>query len=233
MRRLLFVLTALLLAAPAFAQIDFSAFRYGVRGGVGIGSVDTSCDDEAYKKMESSMPGGQFTVGAFAEIPVLNHLSVTAEVDYERTAVKDRVKRVDIIDTGFMPVHVFTDTRTSFPLSYVHVPILAKYSFLRDYLYVEAGPQFGFLSGRVKTHTETITSSGGVDEKVVTDTDDTDHFKKSQFALAVGWGFNFGKLSTGVRLAFGLGDIQADDYKIEGCHVTHTDVQVAIRYSFR
>ena len=233
MKRLLFVLAALLAAAPAFAQLDFGALKYGVRAGVGIGSVDTSYDDESNKNLESTMTGGQFTVGAFAELPVMQHLLLSAEVNYERTGINDRVKRVEIVDTGMMPIHVFTDTKTKFPISYIHIPVLAKYTFVRDALYVEAGPQIGFLVGRVNTHTETITTVSGVDTKVVADSDDTDHIKKSHFALAIGWGFTLRQVSAGLRVGFGLDDIQADAYKVDGCNVSHTDVQFAIRYSFR
>ncbi|MBO4465939.1 MAG: PorT family protein [Bacteroidales bacterium] len=233
MKRFLFVLAALLAAAPAFAQLDFGALKYGVRAGVGIGSVDTSYDDEANKNLESTMTGGQFTVGAFAELPVMQHLLLSAEVNYERTGINDRVKRVEIVDTGVMPVHVFTDTKTKFPISYIHIPVLAKYTFVRDALYVEAGPQLGFLVGRVNTHTETITTVNSVDTKTVADSDDTDHIKKSHFALDIGWGFTLKKVSAGIRVGFGLDDIQADAYKVDGCHVSHTDVQFAIRYSFR
>ncbi len=234
MKRVLFALAALLVAAPAFAQLDFSAFKYGIRAGVGIGSVDTSFDDEAYKKMEGSMNGGQFTIGAFAELPVMKHLLVTAEVDYERTGINDRVKSVHIEETGFMPIHVFTDTKTNYPISYIHIPVLAKFTFVRDALYVEAGPQFGFLVGSVNTHVETITTVNGSDTKTVVDSDDTDHFKKSHLALAVGWGFTLRKVSVGVRLGLGLSDLQAEEYKtIDGCRVSHTDLQLAIRYSFR
>ena len=233
MRRLLFVLAALFVAAPAFAQLDFGALKYGVRAGVGIGSVDTSFDDDANKKYEGTETGGQFTVGAFAELPVMKHLLVSAEVDYERTGINDHVKKVEIVDTGLMPVHVFTDTKTKFPISYVHIPVLAKYTFVRDALYVEAGPQIGFLVGRVNTHSETVTTVNGSDTKVVADSDDTDHIKKSHFALDIGWGFTLRKVSAGIRVGFGLDDIQADAYKVDGCHVSHTDVQFAIRYSFR
>lgn len=233
MKRVLFALAALLVAAPAFAQLDFSAMKYGVRAGVGIGSVDISADDEADKKYEGSQSGANFTVGAFAELPVAKHFLVSAEVDFERTGINERVKSVEIVDTGFMPIHVFTDTRTKYPISYVHIPLLAKFTFVRDALYVEAGPQFGFLVGKVNTHVETITTVNGEDTKAVNDSDDTDHFKKNHFALAVGWGFTLRKVSAGIRVSYGLGDIQADAYKMEGFRVSHTDLQLAIRYSFR
>ena len=163
----------------------------------------------------------------------MKHLLVTAEVDYERTGINDRVKSVHIEDTGFMPIHVFTDTKTEYPISYIHIPVLAKFTFVRDALYVEAGPQFGFLAGRVNTHVETITTVNGSDTKTVVDSDDTDHLKKNHFALALGWGFTLRKVSAGLRVSFGMGDIQAEDYKKDGSHVRHTDVQVALRYSFR
>lgn len=233
MKRLLSVAVTLLFAASAFAQPDFSALKYGVRGGVGIGSVDTTFDDESMKNQEGNYTGVQFTVGGFAELPLWKSLNLTAEVNFERTSIKDHYKRVDIQGSGLAAVHVFSDITTEFPISYVHIPVLAKLNFLRDALYVEAGPQLGLLVGKVNTYSKVVASAGGMETTTETTTDDTDHFKKTQWALVFGWGFNLHQVSAGLRAAFGVGDIQADAYKVDGCNVRHTDVQLVLRYSFK
>lgn len=233
MKRFSSVALMLLFAASAFAQPDFGAMKYGVRGGFGIGSVDTTFDDESMKNQEGNLTGLQFIVGGFAELPVWKSLNLTAEVNYERTGIKNHIKRVDIQGSGIAAVHVFTDVTTKFPISYVHIPVLAKYNFLRDALYVEAGPQLGLLVGKVNTYNKTITTAAGMENTVETTTDDTDHFKKSQWSIVCGWGFNLWAVSAGIRLSFGVGDIQADAYKIDGCNVRHTDAQFVIRYSFK
>lgn len=227
MKKTVIILAMLLCAAMASAQPDFSELKYGVRAGIGVGAVKTRHDDDA-----DFMNGFQFTAGVFAELPIWNLISINTEINIERSAVSNHSKSVSIQDTGFGGVHIFTESSTKFPLAYVHIPVLAKFT-LADLLYVEAGPQFGFLAGKVKTHAETSTQVGGADPTTTsTDSDDTDHFKKGHLAVAVGWGVIFGQFSAGLRAAIGANDIQAPDYKLDGYRVTHTDIQLALRYSF-
>ena len=222
----------------ASAQVDFSKLRIGVRAGVGIGTVDATFEDQDNTE---SMSGGQFILGATAELPVWKFLRVTAEVDFEHTGVSDESKTMYMTGTTAYDATIFTTTRTKYPLSYIHIPIMARACFVKDIIYVEAGPQFGILVGKVKTHAEsTITTmpngiGASQTEKQTDDYDAADNFKKSHVALALGWGANFGRkrqFSAGIRLGIGLNDIQAPDHKLDGCRVSHTDIQASIRYWF-
>lgn len=223
----------LLCGLAAFAQPDFSALKYGVRAGFGIGSVDTKYEGDD----PETMGGFQLHAGVFAELPVWNFVSVTTEVQLEHTGISDRIKKMHMEGTGMAGATIFTETYTKFPINYIHIPILAKVRFLEDLLYVEAGPQLGFLVGRVNTHVESevttkLNIGGSSTTNTETDTDDTDHFKKGHFAFDMGWGFKINNLEFGVRVGLGLSDLQAPDYKVDGVHVGHTDIQVAARYYF-
>lgn len=219
----------------ASAQIDFSQIRYGVRAGFGVGMVDAKIDDNT-----ESDNGAQLFVGAAAELPVWKFIRVTGEIYFEHTWASSKIDRMYMTGTGAAGATVFIHTKTTYPLNYIHIPIMARACFVKDFIYVEAGPQFGFLVGNVKTHTEgtetTKPNTPLVPSQVVKVNEDADaHFKKTYAGWVLGWGGNFGhdrQFSAGVRLGFGLNDLQDPDYKIDGCRVTHTDVQISMRYWF-
>ena len=232
MKRIVLTLSLMLCALAVSAQPDFSNLRYGLRGGIGIGSVDTHHDGDL-----NTMGGFAYSLGVVAEMPVWKAVRLTAEVNFEHTSVSDHSKSMHMEGTGMTGVTVFEDTKVKFPLTYIHIPVLARVCFLEEILYVEAGPQIGILAGKVKTHTEskvtTKANIGGSNTvSNITDSDDTDHFTKGQFALALGWGLNISRYSIGMRAGIGIGDIQAEDYKLDGYRVNHTDFQIALRYWF-
>ena len=227
----------MLCVTAAFAQIDFSQIRFGARAGFGGGMVDMKYEDED----PESQSGFQVFLGAAAELPVWKFLRVTGEIYFEHTGISDEVNKMHMTGTTVYDATVFTHTKTKYPLNYIHIPIMARACFVKGFVYVEAGPQVGFLVGKVKNHTEgTITTQpNGPGQSVVTkvdeETDDTDHLKKVHTAFNIGWGGNFGserQFSAGIRIGFGLNDLQAEDYKIDGMRVTHSDFQVSMRYWF-
>ena len=226
----------MLCVTAAFAQIDFSQIRFGARAGFGVGMVDTKFDGDS-----ESQSGFQVLIGGAAELPVWKFLRVTGEIYFEHTGISDEVNKMHMTGTTVYDATVFTNTKTTYPLNYIHIPIMARACFVKDFIYVEAGPQVGFLVGKVKTHTEgTITTKpNGPGQSVVTkvdeDSDDTDHIKKTHLAFNLGWGGNFGserQFSAGIRIGFGLNDLQDKDYKIDGLRLTHSDVQISMRYWF-
>ena len=165
---------------------------------------------------------------------------VTGEIYFEHTWASSKIDRMYMTGTGAAGATVFIHTKTTYPLNYIHIPIMARACFVKGFVYVEAGPQYGFLVGNVKTHTEgsetTKPNTPLVPSQVVKVNEDADaHFKKTYAGWVLGWGGNFGhdrQFSAGVRLGFGLNDLQDPDYKIDGCRVTHTDVQISMRYWF-
>ena len=234
MKRILLTAALLLGSTCLFAQIDLSELKYGVRAGLGIGSIDSHFKDDL-----QTMGGFAFSAGVFAELPVWKALRVTAELNYEHASISDETKSMQMVGTGLAGATVFTETQTDFPVNFIHIPVLAKVCFIRnDLMYFEAGPQLDFLVGKVNSHSEIVTTvkpnvGASTVTRVKNDSDDTDNFKKAHVSIALGWGFNFLQhFSVGVRGGIGLGDLQAEKVKQKDLRVSHTDLQLALRYSF-
>lgn len=225
-------------ATLAFAQVDFSQLRYGVRAGFGGGMVDVKLEDDD----NESQNGFQYFIGAAVELPVWKFIRVTGEIYFEHTGVSDHIKSMRMTGATAGDATIFTDVTTKYPLNYIHIPIMARACFVKDFIFVETGPQIGFLVGNVKTHTEgTITTKPNSPmfpsqvQKINEDNDNPDHIKRTHAGWVLGWGGNFGsarQFSAGIRICFGLNDLQDPDYKIDGCRVTHSDVQLSMRYWF-
>ena len=236
MKKILLATMALFCATAMFAQVDFSKLRFGARAGFGIGMADSKYEGET-----ESQAGFQVLLGATAELPVWKFLRVTGEVYFEHTGISDESNRMYMTGTTVYDATIFENIETKYPLNYIHIPIMARACFVKDIVYVEAGPQFGFLVGKVKTHREgsITTKPNGPGQSIVTkvdeDSDASDSMKKTHAAFNIGWGANFGserQFSAGIRLCLGLNDIQAKDHKIDGMRVTHSDIQVSMRYWF-
>lgn len=228
----------MLCVTAAFAQIDFSQIRFGARAGFGLGMMDTKFDGDT-----ESQAGFQVLFGGTAELPVWKFIRLTGEVYFEHTSVSDDVNTMHMTGSNPWDATIFTHTKVTYPLNYIHVPIMARACFIKDFIFVEAGPQVGFLVGKIKTHTKgTITTQPNASaygqrtvQKVDETSDDTDNIKKVHTAFNIGWGGNFGtrrQFSAGFRIGFGLNDLQDKDHKIDGMRVTHSDFQVSMRYWF-
>ena len=139
----------------ASAQIDFSQLRYGVRAGFGGGMVDVKLEDDD----NESQNGFQYFIGAAVELPVWKFIRLTGEIYFEHTGVSDHIKSMRMTGATAADATIFTDVTTKYPLNYIHIPIMARACFVKDFIFVETGPQIGFLVGDIKTHTEgTITT---------------------------------------------------------------------------
>ena len=137
---------------------------------------------------------------------------------------------------GGISAQILSQTWTKYPLNYLRIPILARANILDNILYVEAGPQLGFLVGKVDTYTRSKVTTIAAGYSNTTDTEgtseDSDHFKKGHFAFDLGWGFNLNQVSLGMRVCLGMSDLQAKDYKVDGMRVGFTGLQLGARYTF-
>ena len=221
----------MLCGVAALAQPDFSALKFGVRSSIGLGSVTISYDDD-----NTFQSGFLYSVGAYAELPVWRVVNLVAEVDFEHTSVSDESKSMAVETVGGISAQILSTTWTKYPLNYLRIPILARANILDKILYVEAGPQLGFLVGKVDTYTRSKVTTIAPGYSNTTDTEnsseDSDHFKKAHFAFDLGWGFNLGQVSLGVRACIGASDLQAKDYKVDGMRVGFTSLQIGMRYTF-
>lgn len=231
MKKIVFSFALMLCGVAALAQPDFSALKFGVRSSIGLGSVTISYDDD-----NTFQSGFLYSVGAYAELPVWRVVNLVAEVDFEHTSVSDESKSMAVETVGGISAQILSTTWTKYPLNYLRIPILARANILDKILYVEAGPQLGFLVGNVDTYTRSRVTTIAAGYSNTTDTEntseDSDHFKKAHFAFDLGWGFNLGQVSLGVRACIGASDLQAKDYKVDGMRVGFTSLQIGMRYTF-
>ena len=232
MKKIAFVFALLLCGVwQLAAQPDFSELKFGVRTGIGLGSVTISYDDD-----NTFQSGFLYSVGAYAELPVWRVVNLVAEVDFEHTSVSDESKSMAVETVGGISAQILSTTWTKYPLNYLRIPILARANILDNVLYVEAGPQLGFLVGKVETweKSKVTTIAAGYSDTNTTEgtTDSTDSFAKGHLAFDLGWGFNRGQISLGMRACIGMTDLQSKDKKQEGLRTGFTSLQLGMRYTF-
>ena len=231
MKKIVFSIALMLCGVAAVAQPDFSALKFGMRTGIGLGSVTISYDDD-----NTFQSGFLYSVGAYAELPVWRVVNLVAEVDFEHTSVSDESKSMAVETVGGISAQILSTTWTKYPLNYLRIPILARANILDKILYVEAGPQLGFLVGKVDTwqKSKVTTIAAGYSDTNTTEgtTDSTDSFAKGHLAFDLGWGFNLGQISLGMRACIGMTDLQSKDKKQEGLRTGFTSLQLGMRYTF-
>lgn len=110
------------IAIMAFAFSNAQETRFGVKGGLNL----TSFAGGNYYDAKSLVG---FQVGGFAEIKIIERLSIQPEVLFSTQGAK--------LDGGS-----FGDFDSK--LNYINVPVLAKFYITKQFT-VEAGPQIGFL----------------------------------------------------------------------------------------
>ncbi|PKF75930.1 porin family protein [Chryseobacterium sp. PMSZPI] len=169
----IFLGLALVAGTFAFAQktstntAASSPVRFGLKAGLNVSNISNS---------DTNSKAG-FYGGVFANIPVAQDFSVQPEVLYSGMGAKSKYDSSDKIN-----------------LDYIAVPVMFQYNALPN-LYLEAGPQFGFLVGaKLKTN------SGSLDIK--------DSTKTFDFGLGLGAGYYFTpNIGVNVRYVAGLTDI--------------------------
>nr|WP_199001358.1 porin family protein [Flavobacterium sp. ASV13] len=108
-------------AVMAFGFANAQKTRFGVKGGL---NITTFAGGNYYDA--KSLVG--FQVGGFAEIKVIERLSIQPEVLFSTQGAKQEVGM----------------TKFDSKLNYINVPVLAKFYITKQFT-VEAGPQIGFL----------------------------------------------------------------------------------------
>lgn len=185
-----------------------SAVRFGIKAGMNVSSLsnDGTLEDQGSKI--------GFNAGAFANIPVGSMFSVQPEVLYSQYGDK-----YDQVIAG---------NRYSYAnhLDYITVPVMLQYNLIPN-LYVEAGPEFGFMvSARNKAKNETnndvISESGNY----------KDRFNTFNFGLGLGAGYYFtDNIGITARYVAGLTDIAKN--RPNGSDAVRNNVfQVGLAYKF-
>lgn len=178
MKFFVFPVVMLLLGFAPQAQAQF-----GVKGGVNFAELQgRSGEDASYKTY--------YHVGILYQANILGPLSIQPEVQYS-------------LQGGNLKGLV-TDYDTK--LHYFTVPVLAKVTL--GPIFVEAGPQFGYLVSANQAGKVQISSTNGSASYGQVDQSATDQYKRTEFSLAAGAGLKLGSaLSIGGRYVAGLNDI--------------------------
>lgn len=175
------------LALPAVALFTLALApkahaQFGVKGGVNVAELrGRSGEDATYKTF--------YHVGLLYQAHLLGPLSIQPEVQYS-------------VQGGSLR-GAFTDYDTK--LHYFTVPILAKITV--GPIFIEAGPQFGYLVSANQDGKVQISSTNGNPGYGQVSQDATDQYKRADFSLAAGAGLKFSALSIGGRFVAGLNDI--------------------------
>lgn len=167
-----------------------SPIRFGLKAGLNVSTISN---------YDVNSKAG-FYAGAFATIPVAQDFSVQPEVLYSGLGAKSKNNSSDKLN-----------------LDYITVPIMFQYNALPN-LYVEAGPQFGFLVSAKNKF-----SGGSIDVK--------DGTKGFDFGLGLGAGYYFTpNIGVNLRYVAGLSDIAKN--RIGGDSAKNGVFQVGLAYKF-
>ena len=176
------------LALPAIALLTLALApkahaQFGVKGGINVAELQgRSGEDASYKTF--------YHVGILYQAHLLGPLSIQPEVQYS-------------VQGGSLK-GAFTDYDTK--LHYFTVPILAKITV--GPIFIEAGPQFGYLvKANQDGQVQISSTNGNPGYGQVNDQSATDQYKRADFSLAAGAGLKFSALSIGGRFVAGLNDI--------------------------
>ncbi|MFD1870825.1 porin family protein [Hymenobacter bucti] len=156
--------------------------QFGVKGGVNFAQLQgRSGEDASYKTF--------YHVGILYQANILGPLSIQPELQYS-------VQGSDLKGA-------ITNYETK--LHYFTVPVLAKVTL--GPVFVEAGPQFGYLVSANDKGNVQISNTNGSASYGQVDQASTGNYKRGDFSLAAGAGLKFSALSIGARYVAGLNDI--------------------------
>jgi hypothetical protein len=176
----LIALLSLLVAGSLLAPQAHAQF--GVKGGLNFAQLQgRDGEDASYKTF--------YHVGLLYQINLIGPLAIQPEVQYS-------------VQGGNLK-GAFTDYKTK--MHYFTVPVLAKVTL--GPVFVEAGPQFGYLVSANQEGKVQINSTNGSASYGQVSQSATDQYKRADFSLAAGAGLKFSALSIGARYVAGLNDI--------------------------
>ena len=183
MKRSIAILTVcIILFSSARAQISF-----GAKAGVAV----TSLPGDNNNYMKTGYYGG-----VTGELPVGEKFGIAAELVYSMQGNKQRILFAEWAPNGSYNA---TGKKENMNLSYVNLPLLVKYQFIKN-IFIETGLQPGLLvSARVKT------SQGSGDIK--------DNYKSFDLSWPIGIGFKLENgLGANLRYNLGLTNLSRETY---------------------
>ncbi|MPT32717.1 MAG: PorT family protein [Chryseobacterium sp.] len=199
----LFLGLGLVAGTFAFAQITP---KFGLKGGINVASISDDGYDDAKSKVG-------FAGGVFANIPVSEMFSIQPEVMYSQMGSKvSNTYSATILGNTYE-----ARSTAKLNLDYITVPIMFQFRATPAF-YIEAGPEFGFLtSAKAKDINTTYVNGSPEDSSTNTSEDLKDSFSGFNMGAALGLGYditpNFG---INARYVAGFTDINKKDSNTDG-----------------
>ncbi|WP_265130737.1 porin family protein [Chryseobacterium oranimense] len=202
-----------------------SPVTFGVKAGLNASTLSKA---DQYDNDQKIKPG--FNAGVFANIPVAEKFSVQPEVLFNQVGSKTEERDEFYINSD----RYRREVNYKKTLSYLTIPVMVQYNILPQ-LYVEAGPEFGFLLGGKdkgditmtrNSGNTTVTETSNFSEKIVKDL-----YNTFNFGIGIGAGYYFTQ-NFGVTARFTAG--VTDIYKHNGGDAIRNNVfQVGLAYKFK
>jgi len=166
MNKLKFVIAALFVVMGVQSSFAQAQVGLGIKAGLNFANVNATSPSATF----GSRTG--YHAGAFLKIK-LTKLAIQPEVLFSQQGTTVKTSAASVEQT----------------LSYVNIPVMVKF-YLVSGLYLEAGPQFGFLTSAI---------AAGIDTKSFYNSADT--------SIGLGAGFDIKKLNINARYNIGLSEI--------------------------
>lgn len=223
MKKISFVAAALAAGMTVFAQqqpkltTDMAVTtRFGIKGGANLAKLNA----EGYSSSADfkSKSKTAFNAGLFANIPISTNFRFQPEVVYSNQGGKNT------INTATPTGSVTTNYKSE--LNYINVPLMLQLQSTTG-VYVELGPQVGYLLSAKNKNTDAGSSNSEMDIK--------DQLKKWDVAAAGGIGY-LSRIGLGINARYNYGfsnilDDKASTY-VSGEKLRNRVYQIGLFYQF-
>ncbi|CAA7196251.1 porin family protein [Chryseobacterium potabilaquae] len=199
------------MSSLAFAQTtptntpSSNPISFGIKGGMNVSSLSKDASVDSQKSKIG------FNAGVFANIPLASSFSVQPEVLYSQYGEKSNYNVLG------------NKVSASTKLDYIAVPVMFQYNALPN-LYVEAGPEFGFLVSAKNKYTVDATGQS------TTTANFKDNLNTFNLGIGLGAGYYFTpNIGLTARYVAGVTDIIKNN---SGDSVRNNLFQVGLAYKF-
>lgn len=207
-----------------------SPITFGVKAGFNATTISRNDEKDNYYDNDQKMKAG-FNAGVFVNIPVAEKFSVQPELLFSQLGSKSEARYRN--SEGNQTVTVEANDKIN--LNYLALPVMVQYNILPQ-LYVEAGPEFGFLLGGKSKGDVTITERSGnftsYQSEKYSDKINMDRFNRFNVGIGVGAGYYFTpQFGVTARFTAGLTNIMKDNF--DAFKARNNAFQVGVAYKFK
>lgn len=200
-------------AVMAFGVSNAQDIKYGAKVGLNVATLNGDVEDA------KSLIGAH--LGGFVEIKINEKFAFQPELLYSMQGAKSEYSESE-------PDYSY-NAEEKYKLGYLNLPLMAKY-FATEKLFIEAGPQIGFLMSAKYEFEETETFMGETDS-FSGDADVKDNLKSIDFGFNFGLGYEFTEnVFASARYNVGLSDI--NDLEGSSAKIQNGVLQVSVGYKF-